>query len=72
MAEKTRKSKEAVGLGKAHPSPDTTRGSRGALGLSKAQALEMYRSMLKIRRFEEKLFFLFSTRAMPGSMRYTC
>jgi pyruvate dehydrogenase E1 component alpha subunit len=31
-------------------------------------ALELYRKMALIRRFEEKLFFLFSTRSMPGSM----
>ncbi len=31
-------------------------------------ALELYQTMLLIRRFEEKLFYLFSTRAMPGSM----
>jgi TPP-dependent pyruvate/acetoin dehydrogenase alpha subunit len=31
-------------------------------------ALGLYRTMVRIRAFEEKLFFLFSTRAMPGSM----
>ncbi len=31
-------------------------------------ALDLYRTMVRIRAFEEKLFFLFSTRAMPGSM----
>ena len=31
-------------------------------------AVELYRTMVRIRRFEEKLFFLFSTRPMPGSM----
>jgi len=31
-------------------------------------ALALYRTMVRIRAFEEKLFFLFSTRAMPGSM----
>ena len=31
-------------------------------------ALGLYRTMLLIRRFEEKLYFLFSTRDMPGSM----
>ncbi len=36
--------------------------------VDKNTALELYRTMLMIRRFEEKLFFLFSTRAMPGSM----
>ena len=36
--------------------------------VDKKTALELYRTMLTIRRFEEKLFFLFSTRAMPGSM----
>ena len=40
--------------------------------VDKNTALELYRTMLMIRRFEEKLFFLFSTRAMPGSMhQYT-
>jgi TPP-dependent pyruvate/acetoin dehydrogenase alpha subunit len=36
--------------------------------MDKTTALALYRSMLLIRRFEEKLFFLFSTRPMPGSM----
>jgi len=31
-------------------------------------ALELYRTMVVMRKFEEKLFYLFSTRAMPGSM----
>jgi TPP-dependent pyruvate/acetoin dehydrogenase alpha subunit len=31
-------------------------------------ALRLYRTMLLIRRFEEKLYYLFSTRDMPGSM----
>jgi 2-oxoisovalerate dehydrogenase E1 component len=30
--------------------------------------LSLYRTMLRIRAFEEKLYFLFSTRDMPGSM----
>lgn len=34
----------------------------------KDKALEMYTKMLEIRKFEEKLFYLFSTRQMPGSM----
>lgn len=34
----------------------------------KDKALEMYTRMLEIRKFEEKLFYLFSTRQMPGSM----
>ncbi|MEW5815638.1 MAG: thiamine pyrophosphate-dependent enzyme [Spirochaetota bacterium] len=33
-----------------------------------ALALELYRKMVTIRKFEEKLFYLFSTRLMPGSM----
>jgi len=36
--------------------------------MDKKAALALHRSMLLIRRFEEKLFFLFSTRPMPGSM----
>lgn len=36
--------------------------------IAKETAVEMYRRMLLIRRFEEKLFFLFSTRSMPGTM----
>jgi TPP-dependent pyruvate/acetoin dehydrogenase alpha subunit len=32
------------------------------------QKLELYRSMLLIRRTEEKLYYLFSTREMPGTM----
>lgn len=31
-------------------------------------ALILYKKMVQIRKFEEKLFFLFSTRSMPGSM----
>ena len=36
--------------------------------MKKPEALELYRQMIRIRRFEEKLFELFSTRPMPGSM----
>lgn len=36
--------------------------------MKKSEALELYRQMIRIRRFEEKLFELFSTRPMPGSM----
>ena len=36
--------------------------------VDKGTALGLYRTMLTIRRFEEKLYFLFSTRDMPGSM----
>jgi pyruvate dehydrogenase E1 component alpha subunit len=36
--------------------------------MDKKTALDLYRTMVRIRRFEEKLFFLFSTRPMPGSM----
>jgi len=36
--------------------------------MSKDTAINIYETMLTIRKFEEKLFFLFSTRAMPGSM----
>ena len=38
------------------------------MSVDKKTALELYTTMLKIRRFEEKLFFLFSTRPMPGTM----
>jgi len=31
-------------------------------------ALQMYKDMLSIRKFEEMLFYLFSTRKMPGTM----
>ena len=31
-------------------------------------ALDLYRTMVRIRAFEEKLYYLFSTREMPGSM----
>jgi pyruvate dehydrogenase E1 component alpha subunit len=34
----------------------------------KKTALDLYRTMVRMREFEEKLFFLFSTRQMPGSM----
>jgi TPP-dependent pyruvate/acetoin dehydrogenase alpha subunit len=36
--------------------------------LSVDDALQLYRKMVQIRKFEEKLYFLFSTRSMPGSM----
>ena len=36
--------------------------------LSDAQAVDLYRKMVQIRKFEEKLFSLFLTRPMPGSM----
>jgi len=36
--------------------------------MERETALGMYRTMVRIRKFEEKLFYLFSTRAMPGSM----
>ena len=36
--------------------------------MDKATALGLYRKMVEIRRFEETLYYLFSTRDMPGSM----
>jgi acetoin:2,6-dichlorophenolindophenol oxidoreductase subunit alpha len=36
--------------------------------VDKTAALGLYRKMVEIRRFEEKLYHLFSTRDMPGSM----
>ncbi len=36
--------------------------------LPEQDALHLYRMMVQIRKFEEKLYFLFSTRAMPGTM----
>jgi pyruvate dehydrogenase E1 component alpha subunit len=36
--------------------------------MDRVTALSLYRTMVRIRAFEEKLFFLFSTRPMPGSM----
>jgi TPP-dependent pyruvate/acetoin dehydrogenase alpha subunit len=36
--------------------------------IDKALGLRLYRTMVLIRRFEEKLYHLFSTRDMPGSM----
>ncbi len=36
--------------------------------MDKDTALSLYRQMLLMRRFEEKLFELFSTRVMPGTM----
>jgi TPP-dependent pyruvate/acetoin dehydrogenase alpha subunit len=36
--------------------------------MDKSLALKLYRTMVEIRRFEEKLYHLFSTRDMPGSM----
>ncbi|MDD5698428.1 MAG: thiamine pyrophosphate-dependent dehydrogenase E1 component subunit alpha [Victivallaceae bacterium] len=39
-----------------------------AQNLNEDTLLEMYEKMLLIRKFEEKLYFLFLTRVMPGSM----
>jgi TPP-dependent pyruvate/acetoin dehydrogenase alpha subunit len=39
-----------------------------AAGVDRALGLRLYRTMVLIRRFEEKLYHLFSTRDMPGSM----
>jgi len=39
-----------------------------AARLDKAAAMGLYRTMVLIRRFEEMLYHLFSTRDMPGSM----
>jgi TPP-dependent pyruvate/acetoin dehydrogenase alpha subunit len=36
--------------------------------MDRQTALSLYRTMTRIRKFEEELFRLFSTRAMPGSM----
>lgn len=36
--------------------------------ITREKSLDMYRSMLLIRKFEEKLSFLFATRPMPGTM----
>jgi TPP-dependent pyruvate/acetoin dehydrogenase alpha subunit len=36
--------------------------------ITRDRALQLYRNMVRIRKFEEKLYFLFSTRSMPGSM----
>ncbi len=36
--------------------------------MDKKTALQLYEKMVRIRRFEEKLYFLFQTRPMPGSM----
>lgn len=36
--------------------------------MDKDTAMKLYQTMVRIRKFEEKLFFLFSTRPMPGSM----
>jgi TPP-dependent pyruvate/acetoin dehydrogenase alpha subunit len=36
--------------------------------MERETALGIYRTMVRIRKFEEKLFYLFSTRSMPGSM----
>jgi TPP-dependent pyruvate/acetoin dehydrogenase alpha subunit len=38
------------------------------MNLPAGEALELYRKMVLIRKFEEKLYYLFSTRSMPGSM----
>jgi TPP-dependent pyruvate/acetoin dehydrogenase alpha subunit len=47
-------------------------GARPGVKLPESEALRMYRLMVQIRQFEEKLFELFSTRAMPGTMhQYT-
>jgi pyruvate dehydrogenase E1 component alpha subunit len=36
--------------------------------MDKKEALHLYRKMVTIRKFEEKLYYLFLTRPMPGSM----
>ena len=36
--------------------------------MNRETALNFYRKMVQIRKFEEKLYYLFSTRQMPGSM----
>jgi len=36
--------------------------------MEKKTALHLYRKMVQIRKFEEKLYYLFLTRPMPGSM----
>lgn len=36
--------------------------------MNKETAIGFYKKMVKIRKFEEKLYYLFSTRVMPGSM----
>ena len=38
------------------------------MDVDKNLAMDLYKKMVLIRRFEEKLFYLFSTRQMPGSM----
>lgn len=38
------------------------------LNIDKETALLLYKKMVQIRKFEEKLYHLFSTRSMPGSM----
>ena len=38
------------------------------MAINKEQAKNLFQKMVLIRKFEEKLFYLFSTRAMPGSM----
>jgi len=44
------------------------RASAKTSAMDKSLALSLYRTMVLIRRFEEKLYQLFSTRDMPGSM----
>ena len=36
--------------------------------IDRAEAINLYKKMVQIRKFEEKLYYLFLTRAMPGSM----
>jgi len=36
--------------------------------VDKKQALSLYRQMLRIRKFEDKLYELFLTGVMPGTM----
>ncbi|MHB1483687.1 MAG: thiamine pyrophosphate-dependent dehydrogenase E1 component subunit alpha [Saccharofermentanales bacterium] len=42
--------------------------NKAAVLINKEEAFYLYRKMVEIRKFEEKLFYLFSTRMMPGSM----
>ena len=36
--------------------------------IDRAEAINLYKKMVQIRKFEEKLYYLFLTRTMPGSM----
>jgi TPP-dependent pyruvate/acetoin dehydrogenase alpha subunit len=65
---KARDGKPTAGARTGKPAARARTRSEAVTGLDKAAAMGLYRTMVLIRRFEEMLYHLFSTRDMPGSM----